>query len=450
MSTHGRGDDLRRFLAGGLVWSGVGLALTVVLAFAVNAIATRLLSVDNVAAFLLLISIGQSLGSAAELGLPPLVVRELAEDPDEGGPRYLGHAWVLVTAAAAVVSVGALVLARPAASALTSQPAVIELAPWVGVLIAIRALERLAGDSFRGLRDIPRAVVLGNIGTQLGAAVLLGVLLLADLRDPDLALGAYAAAGALTALVAAVGLRHTWSSPPWAGVRPAASPMLRESWPLIGHRAMFLVLQQAPLWVVGALLTAGPTADYGLAQRVVTLIGFPLLMVNQVVPPLINRGAVERPRRLERTLRGTATLAAIPAGAVLLTLVVAGRPIVRLAFGAAFTDAAVPLALLSIGYLANVLAGSCGPVLTQTGHQRALFRITAIVTVATIAGAAAVARPFGTAGVAAVSSLGLVAQNVAMVHAVRRLVGIRTYVGRTAVGDVLDEVRRALANRSIS
>lgn len=442
--TAGDGEPaLRRFLATGLVWSGGGLAVAVAMAFAVNALAARLLTVEGLAAFLLLVSIGQSFGSAAELGLPPLVVRALSEDPEQEGPRFLGHAWVLVAVAVLAITALGAVAGRPVAAWATEQPAVVELAPWVGALIAVRALERLAGDSYRGLRDIPRAVVYGNVAWQLAGAVLLGVLLLLGLRQlPHLAVGGYAAAGLAGALLAAFGLRRTWPRRPWTALGGAAGPMLRESWPLIGHRSMFLVLQQAPLWVVGALLAAAPTADYGLAQRVVTVIGFPLLMVNQVVPPLINRGAVHHPQRLERTLRTTATLAAIPAAAVLLSLVVFGVPIISIAFGQTYVGAATPLAILSIGQLTNVLAGSCGPVLTQTGHQRVLWRITVSVTIGTVAAAALAARPFGVVGVATASTLGLVVQNLAMVWAAHRLVGIRTWVGRAGLSTLGDELRR--------
>lgn len=440
------GGGLRRYLTGGLAWSGIGLVFSVVLAFAVNAFAARILSTDNLAAFLLLVSLGQTLGVVVELGLPPLVVRELAERSSPSPSVYLSHAWWAVGATGVLVSVAAIVLASPVAGVLTDQPAVTALAPWVGALVAVRGYERLAGDSYRGLRDIPRAVGFGNVGTQLVGAVLLATLLFTGASDPDLVIGAYAAGGLVTAVVALVGLRSRMASTSVTRARSAIPGMLAESWPLIGHRGMFLVLQQAPLWIVGGFLAAGPTANYGLAQRIVTLIGFPLLIVNQVVPPLISRGALEEPRRLERTLRATATAAAVPAALVLGGLVVAGRPLLSVFFGAQYVEAAVPLAVLSIGQLANVMAGSCGPALTQTGHQRALWRITGVVTVVTLVVAAMVATPFGATGVAVVAAMGLIAQNVWMVVAVRRLVGLRTYVGLTALRDGLGELRRLLAS----
>jgi O-antigen/teichoic acid export membrane protein len=437
------GLDLRRFLSGGLLWAGAGLVVAVLLALAVNGLAARLLSTDDLAAFLLLVSLGQTLGVLVELGLPPLVTRELAGRGGHAGRVFLSSAWVLV-GIAAVLAVGLGWLAgRPLAAWLTDQDAVVRLAPWIGLVVAGRGLERLAGDSFRGLHDIRAATVFGSVWTQALAAAGLLVLLLAGTSDGSLAVLVYGIAGLTVAPVTLWLLRAHLARPALRLARARA--MLRESWPLIGHRGLFLLLQQAPLWVVAASLPAGPTAEFGLALRVVSVISFPLLIVNQVVPPVVARyWESGQLRRLERALRVTATVAAVPAVVVLGAFIFAGRTLLTLGFGSSYAGAAGVLAVLSVGYLVNVLAGSCGPVLTQTGHQRTLLAITAAATTGMLTLAAAVAEPSGAIGVAAVAAGGLVVQNVAMVLAVRRLVGIRTYVGPGAVSEAWGIARERL------
>jgi O-antigen/teichoic acid export membrane protein len=64
----------------------------------------------------------------------------------------------------------------------------------------------------------------------------------------------------------------------------------------------------------------------------------------------------------------------------------------------------------------------------MTGHHNRLLQLTAAAAVLKIAVSLALARAWGGHGVALATTASLIALNVAMVHAARRLVGIRTFV----------------------
>lgn len=441
---------LKGFLVTGTSWALVGMLAGLVGAFAVNALGARLLPPGPFGTFLLVVSAAQALGVIGELGLPPLVTRELARSErglDAGtGPRWLTGALVLAAVACVALAAAGWLLGPPLADRVfADHPGLGAVAGLLGLVVAARVGERLLPDAFRGLRDIRRATIYGPAWTQVLAAVGLAVLLATTgAASLTQVVVLYGGVGVLGAALAAWRLRDVVA--PLATVdRPLVARMLREGWPVAGHRALLVVVQQADLWLVGALLLAEDTARYGAALRLVLLVSVPLLVVNQVVPPLVAAMTeTGETRRLERALRVTATLAGAPALAILLTFAVAGAPLLTLVYGPFYADAAPILTILSLGHLVNVWAGSCGIVLVQTGHQRVLLTTSAVAGAVLVVGAAAAARPFGTIGVAVAASLAQVVQNVLMVRAVRRRVGVRTTVDPGAIRPALREGRALL------
>ena len=64
-------------------------------------------------------------------------------------------------------------------------------------------------------------------------------------------------------------------------------------------------------------------------------------------------------QQLEQALRSAAAVVLLPAILIMFTLIVAGKPILRIAYGE-FYEAAYPIwAHLSIGAVVNVFFGSC-------------------------------------------------------------------------------------------
>lgn len=415
---------------GGTAWGGVGMLAAVGLALGVNALGARLLADDDFGAFLLMVSLAQAFGVLVEAGQPGLIVREVA-GPLAGNARaasrYVIRALTIVTALGLLATAFTAVAGAPIARLVFGDPAIVAVAGLLGLLVLARAGERTVGDAFRGQHDIPRAIMLGTVWSQLAGAVALGALLVwGGTTSGPVAVAAYGLAGATVLPLGIALLRPR--------LEPVGLPLhghgehLREGWPLVGHRALAMVVQQAPLWIVASTAGAGGAAPFGLALRVVSMVAVPLTVVNQVVPPVVARLLHSGDDvRLERAVRATATLAA--AGAVVVVAVFAafGEPIVAIAFGQQYAAEAGPiLAVLSLGQLGAVWSGSCGIVLLQLGRQRTLRTITATTMVVELVLAVVAAVVFGPLAVAVVAAVAVAAQNVATVVVVNRVSGLRT------------------------
>ena len=95
-----------------------------------------------------------------------------------------------------------------------------------------------------------------------------------------------------------------------------------------------------------------PTADYGVAKRLVRLITTPYVMFALSLAPfsaeLLAKGEKQR---LERILRAAATLVSLPMLVMFASFLLAPGTLLALAFGEPFRDAAPILQLLTLGQL---------------------------------------------------------------------------------------------------
>jgi O-antigen/teichoic acid export membrane protein len=204
--------------------------------------------------------------------------------------------------------------------------------------------------------------------------------------------------------------------------------VLRIAFPFLVTNLTLYVLNQTDIWIVGVFHPEEDVALYGAAIRLMTFVAIPLQVINSVVPPMIARmhGQGEKVV-LQRTLQTAATLAAIPALSVVGVFTLFGQQILRVVYGDYYAGGATVLALICVGQLVNVWAGSCGQTLMMTGHQTTMMVITVLCSGLTLAFRLAVVEPYGIVGVAAVTTVGLVLQNLLMLISVKRQVGIWTY-----------------------
>jgi O-antigen/teichoic acid export membrane protein len=111
-------------------------------------------------------------------------------------------------------------------------------------------------------------------------------------------------------------------------------------------------------------------------------------------------------------------------GALLIAL---PGPVMSGAFGSSYATGAALLVILTLGQLANALAGSCGVVLLMSGHVRPLVAISVTTSIISVIAGVYCGEAFGAVGVATAFSAGLIVQNVAMGAVTRYLTGLKTY-----------------------
>jgi O-antigen/teichoic acid export membrane protein len=131
---------------------------------------------------------------------------------------------------------------------------------------------------------------------------------------------------------------------------------------------------------------------------------------------------------MERLARTAATLVAILSAACLAGLLLLGRPLVRLAYGSSYVGAWGILLVLAVGSFWDCASGGAGYVLQMAGHHVRLLLLTLGGAVLNVVLSLALAPLWGGYGIAAATTVTLIALNVAMVKSAKSLVGVRTFV----------------------
>src|SRR5215211_3655989 len=439
----------RRLLSGG-AWAFGSKVLVALTGLISSALLARLLTPQALGTYFLaysILNVGTSLGA---LGLTGTVVRLVAEGM---GLNLFGRVRRVISVVVGVGTLGALgvgltylLFGDNFAKAVFNAPALAAITGLVAGWLIVGTLQSILAETFRGFHDIRLASLLGGQvgGGTTGVATLALVtvsLLVLWLVNGQATLATVVllaiCSGAVSTLVAGWLLRRRVTElppqTPEEGRKADSEAVLGEvlsiSWPLLIVTLIMMVRTQGDIWTLGAFLPQGDLALYGAANRLVTMVTMPLAIVTAVAPPLIaEMYAQGRREDLENALRNMATLTGIPALLASMGCIFLAGPILGLVYGNYYREGAVVLALLSIGLLASVCAGSCGIVLAYTGHQKTQMVITIATSVVTLIAMLATAKPYGIAGVAMSKMAGQVLQNGIVLLVVKRRTGMWTHV----------------------
>jgi O-antigen/teichoic acid export membrane protein len=449
------GDSLRRLarrLISGGVWALFGKLLTAGGGALVSVLLARLLPPAAVGAYFLGLSVVTAASIVARGGLEKTILQQVAESMARGqaGRTRATIRSVYLLAAGTAFLVG-VVLWAGAGRWLTNRvfqsrelTSVVDLlVPWMVVL----TFELLLAETFRGFDDIPKASLFGGaLSRVLTVVIFTGLLALHGSNDLRTVI--------LLTLLAYVGSLLPGARALWRRVSALAAGdvhtvrtgfVLRSTWPLLVTNLTVFATGQAGLWILGAYRPDDEVAMFGVCLRLVMLVGASVMIAAAVLPPVIGRLYVyEQRKKLERIMRMTASVAAVPSLIVLVAFVVAGRPILELAFGAYYGAGAGALALLSVGQILNVWVGACGNTLIMTGHQRDLMFSAIVSGTVTVVGSLVVVARWGVVGVAAATSLGMIVHQMLMLGLARVRCGIWTHASPLLLRDATVFAARAV------
>jgi O-antigen/teichoic acid export membrane protein len=438
----------QRLLTGGS-WVLIGKVVTAAANVLVSSLLARLLSAEGFGAYGLAYSLATAGALVSQLGLQQAVVRLVAESIGRERPGRARAAvrFVYRHVALGILAVGAVILLGGGiwlARDLWDSPMLAAALTAVTAWMAVLSLQVLTSESFRGFQDLRLASIFGGVITGVATLSALAILITrrgtASLGE---AIWVSAAAGGLSLVIGLTILRRRLATLP-ANESIRSAEVFSISLPLWVSGVTAFLLSQSALWILGAFLSKEDVGLYFAAVRLVTLVSMPLILVNLVVPPFIAElHARQETVRLQRVLRSAATLAGLPAFAVLSAFVLFGAPIMGLVFGETYRAGAPILALLSVGYLVNVWTGSCGVTLSMTGHQTVLMRITLASGVLVVGGALLVVQRFGTIGVATVVCATAILQNLTMWIAARYQTGLWTHATIPTARDIRSLLSRA-------
>jgi O-antigen/teichoic acid export membrane protein len=414
-------------------WVLAGKLITAASNVLISSLLARLLSTDGFGAFGLAFSLVTGGALLSQLGLQQASVRLIAESMGRDRPErarasvlfaYRHVVLGILVVSAALLLGGGSWLALSLWESPELAGALVAVAVWMGM----SSLQVLTSETFRGFKDLRLASLFGGVITGiLTLAALGGLVLWSGQASLVQAIWIGAGATAVSLLLGVRLVRRRIRGLPHGG-SIAPREVFSISAPLWVSSVTAFALAQAALWILGTFLPKEDVGLYFAALRLVNLVSMPLVLVNLIVPPFIAElYAKGEKERLQRVARATATMAGLPAFLVLATFLLLGGPIMGIVFGEPFKAGAPILALLSVGYLANVWTGSCGVTLSMTGHQTVLMRITLVSGFVSVGGSLLVVNRFGTIGVATVVGATAVFQNLWMWIAARYYAGIWTH-----------------------
>lgn len=422
--------NLAQRLVSGAAWAFGAKIIGVSSGMVVNALLARMLPPEEMGAYFLVISVVMFAALLARFGLKQTVVLLVAESMALSKP---GRARATLRIVYFIVTLGVVAVAGAyyfgfgewLAEDVFSIPILVTVTGLTALWIAVLAFQTPVAETFRGLHDIRLAVFLD--GTLAGAllASVLAVFwfngLKVDFAQAVLVSVLMAGASLVFGTILLLKKQRVFRGD---GTIKAAE-VVRISSPLFVTNLAGQAMTGSSLWITGAFLTAEDVALYGAAWKLVALVSLPLLLMNSSVQPVIAQlYATKEINRLQNALRGTATLAGIPAATVLLMFIVSGESILGLLYGPHYEEAINVLIVLSLGQFANVATGSSNQILAFTGHQKQLMYVSLLTSVMSISLTVIGALKWGVLGIAAGVSLGLFVQNFSVWLLVRALTGM--------------------------
>ena len=419
----------RRFLRGG-IWAFLAQVTVVPFSLISNGLLARLFSPAELGVYFIAISLASTGALIAQFGMAQSIVRLVAENLER--PLVAGQA---IKIALIVGGTGSAVVAASLSAGLGDvlSRVVFEsenLRPVIGLvggLIIAMTLRNLVAQSLRGFHDIRMAELTGRVISSFLFVCAYTYLWTAEV-DLDLSTVLLIIIGGTFAslLVGVVGLVGKVGEWPQEG-EPKLGKILSMSKPFWVSSIFLSLLTIGPLWIVGTLGNESDVAIYGACSRLVILVLLPLVIVNQVTPPMIVELYGKRDfYQLEKLLRSIATVAGIPALIVLCFFMFFSEDILALIFGSYYMLGGSVLAILSVGYLFNVACGSCGVVLLMTGGERTMMLMTLLSTVFVLLSSFIAFQFFGILGVACSVSSGMILHNLLMLYAAKKTARVWT------------------------
>lgn len=441
-------------LASGGVWVLLGQATTALAGVATNALLARMLTPQEFGAYFMAFSITVMAALLSQVGTHQSVVRLVAGELARGAVADVRGllSGVLLLLSIGLALVDGLYLGGGGhwlADHVFRSPLLSGVVALTAVWIALRAIQTVLAQTYRGFHDLRSAALFG--GSISGGVTVVGLCTAwAFLHSLSLGqvLSLVVLATSFSVVLGLLTLRRHWK-PLRSSRALRLAPVLHTSLPLLVSSVAIAGVAELHLWILGAAGSAQQVALYGAAMRLIQLVGIPLVLVNNLIPPMVAHLFARRELdRVEDVMRTTAVVAAVPALAAILLLVAAAHPILTLIYGSYYASAAGALSVMAVAQAINVLTGSPGVLLAMSDHQPALMRIGLASGALGLTVSLLLVYRLGVLGVALGMATGMVSQNLIMsIYAARRL-GVKTHVTLAAIRDLFWRVRSEVARRA--
>lgn len=406
------------------------------LTFLLTVLLARLMGPDGYGVYSYAIAIVTLLAVLTQLGLPTLIVREVARYEATASWNLLRGLLSRAALFVVLMSILLIVIVISLIAFFSSSKQAIQWATlmWALVLLPTIAFNACGGAALRGLGYIIRGQLAEQVVRPGMLLVLLGcavVLAGPEWVSPPRGMALHAAASIVAFLFGvALLLRNSPSS-----LRSASSAFQDErKWkssliPLSLLVGLQVITSQTDILMLGVFVDAEDIGVYRVAWQGASLVNLMLFAIGLSVEPAIARlhGLGER-TRLQALVKKSGRTAFIISLFMSLVLVLFGRQLLTWIFGDAFAGSYVPLAILCVGQVALAYAGWAVLVLNMTGNERTTLRITAYAAVVNVAANAVLIPVIGLIGAAIATASTMFAWKLGLAYAARRVAGIHTMV----------------------
>jgi O-antigen/teichoic acid export membrane protein len=372
------------------------------------------------------------IGTPLAVGLSRFLTREipiLTHDEDRG--RLLGIVrWSRLLVLALGASVCFLVALALRIIGLEEQKAAILL--FSLPLVMLYGLEEVQTGTLRGLKRVVVSqlpeMVFRKIVVVVGAALF--VLLSGRTLTSRIGLMLFGMGLAVGAVFSAL-----WYSRNVRSFRRETTPVVESKKWFSALLPFFLLGSIGPVNAKLSTILVGflrPVEDVGLLKIAIqwsTMISFSLRAVNMTIGPRISE-LIHSDRRdeLQAILRKTVRWVFLIGCAATAFFIFLGRPFLSVLYGPEYLGAYVPLAILSVGQLINISAGSVATVLSMAGFPQEVVKGQAASAVVSALAILLLMPPLGITGAAIASAVGLLVWNAVLLRLLKKRVGVRSSI----------------------
>lgn len=187
----------------------------------------------------------------------------------------------------------------------------------------------------------------------------------------------------------------------------------------------YLLNTKIDIVMLGFFRSSTEVGVYAIAIKLATLVPIGIQSITMVVNAQFahhwSRDEVQRVQKLATWAARAGLVLVIP---VALIFILGGDAVIVRIFGAEFLPGAVPLLILSIGWLAAACLGPVDPLLKMTGHEASAAWAIGYTTAFNIAANLVLIPIYGPAGAGIATALSLVLRKYAMLRYVWRNLGM--------------------------
>lgn len=376
-----RNQGLRaQLLRGSTASVGLQLAHTS-LALLAGVVLARILGPADYGTYAYVFALVSLLAIPAQIGLPQLVVRETAKTQSHEAWGLMRGLWQWVTCVSLTLSLLLALVTGGIAWLIADHIAVPQLMTlaWGLILVPLIALGNLRGAALRGLGR----VVQGQLPEFVLRPGLLIVLLVLPLSGKNDLTAAHAMAlhalAATAAFAAGLWLLHRGRPSPLtaAGTVPIyeSRNWLASALPLAFVVGVRVISNQTDILMLGVFEDVEKVGMYRVAVQGAAIVPLGLSAVNMVASPQFARLYARQDMvHLQQVATMSSRIILLLTLPVVIVFLFFGKPILGHLFGPDYISAYGPLAILTLGQLANAAFGSVAFLLNMTGHEHITAR----------------------------------------------------------------------------